>query len=162
MQALPGNTIGQAAFSLSGFGDPSAILRRAQGEVFGLCNMLEEIADSLPGKLDRRKCQLAATSIEPLLFDVHRFEESSIFPVARRELHRLGAPSQCIDRLEAEHVEDQGFAGELAAALGNAMEGGNFHADTLGYMLRGFFDSVRRHTAFERDYLLVLIDPDWR
>lgn len=153
---------GQTAFSLSCFGDPRAIFRRAQGEILGLCDILEEIADSLPDNLNRRKCRLAATSMEPLLFDIHRFEETTIFPLARRELHRLGAPCRCVERLEAEHAEDQGFAGDLALALNDAMESSAFHAELLGYMLRGFFDSVRRHTAFEREYLLVLIDPQWR
>lgn len=149
----------QAAFSLSCAGDPRSILRRAQGEMFGLCNVLEDIADSLPDNLDRRKCNLAVTSIEPLISEIHQFEERTIFPMARRELSRLGASNHCIKRLEAEHFEDQGYAGELTTALKNAMEGTSFHAEMLGYMLRGFFDSVRRHTAFERDYLLVLIDP---
>ncbi len=162
MPGMAGKSLGISDFSLSLFGNSSAILRRAQGEVLGLCNLLEEIADSLPDHLDRRKCQFAATTLEPLLFDVHNFEENSIFPMARSELKRLGAPSHCIDRLEAEHVEDQGFAGELASALEAAIVDSDFNADLLGYMLRGFFDSVRRHIAFERDYILVLIDPEWR
>ena len=150
---------GPAAFSMACAGDPRSVFRRAQGEILGLCDILEDIADSLPDNLDRRKCRLAATSIEPLIIDVHRFEEHTIFPMARRELSRLGAPNRCIRRLEAEHFEDQCYAGELSAALTDAIEGASFHAEMLGYMLRGFFDSVRRHTAFERDYLLILIDP---
>lgn len=149
----------QTAFALSCNGDPRAILRRAQGEVLGLCDILEDIADSLPDRLDRRKCKLAAATIEPLIANIHKFEEQTIFPMARRELWRLGAPNRSINRLEAEHCEDQGFAGELSGALSNVLEGGAFNPEMLGYMLRGFFESVRRHTAFERDYLLPLIDP---
>lgn len=158
MANAPAFISNQIAFSLSCAGDPRAMLRRAQGEMFSLCDILEDIADSLPDNLDRRKCRLAATSMEPLISDIHHFEEKTIFPMARRELVRLGSSNDCIERLEAEHFEDQGYAGELATALKHAMEGTSFHAEMLGYMLRGFFDSVRRHTAFERDYLLVLID----
>ncbi|MEZ5812529.1 MAG: hemerythrin domain-containing protein [Rhizobiaceae bacterium] len=150
---------GHTAFSFFCNGDPYAMLRRAQGEVLGLCNILEEIADSLPDRLNRRRCRLAASIVEPLLASVHEFEETTIFPMARRELWRLGASNNCINRLEAEHFEDQGYAGELAGALNNALESGAHNPEMLGYMLRGFFESVRRHTAFERDYVSLLIAP---
>ncbi len=30
--------------------------------------------------------------------------------------------------------------------------------EKLGYMLRGFFTGVRRHLAFEREYILPIIE----
>lgn len=148
------------AFALCCGGDLIAVLRRCQGEVLALCDMLEEIADSLPDKLDARRCRLAATTIEPVIRDIHRFEEMVVFPVVCRQLERYGASSRCIERLKAEHLEDQSFAGEVAYSLNRMIADPRvLHADMMGYMLRGFFESVRRHIAFERDYLLVLISP---
>lgn len=144
--------------SLPRRGDPRVIMRQTQGEILRFCDTLEEIADSLPGSIGSPKCQLAAEKIEPLIGSAHEFEESTIFPMAHRELMKLGASPDCIDRLKAEHLEDQSFASELATILRSGVDQSVIHAEMLGYMLRGFFESVRRHTAFERDYLMTLFD----
>lgn len=63
-----------------------------------------------------------------------------------------------LDRLLAEHVEDECFAGELTEAL--LLLGRNGSADNpeaLGFMLRGFFEARRRHVAFEREHVLPQI-----
>lgn len=139
-------------------GDPVAAFRRAQIRLLELCDLLESIADSLPSNLDRNRCAVAAGALESLLGTIHRFEEDVIYPLVQRELRRRGKPFHCIDRLCAEHCEDQGHAGELIAMLEQLASGDPpLQAETAGYMLRGFFVSMRRHLAFESDCLMALL-----
>ncbi|TIT74091.1 MAG: hemerythrin domain-containing protein, partial [Mesorhizobium sp.] len=63
-----------------------------------------------------------------------------------------------IQRLRAEHVEDECFADEITEillAIGHGERVDN--AEAIGFMLRGFFESLRRHIAFEREHVLPLI-----
>lgn len=61
-------------------------------------------------------------------------------------------------RLRAEHVEDECFAGEvteilLAIGHGETVE----NPEAIGFMLRGLFENLRRHIAFEREHVLPMI-----
>ena len=63
-----------------------------------------------------------------------------------------------IDRLKHEHFDDQCFAEELTEALrGLSQTRKPDNPDALGYMLRGFFEAVRRYVAFEREHLRQLV-----
>ena len=57
-----------------------AWLSRAHAEQLRLCDALEEIADSLPDKINRQKCIYAAKALGPLVRGVHRYEETVLFP----------------------------------------------------------------------------------
>ena len=60
-----------------------------------------------------------------------------------------------IARLKFEHVEDECFAEELTDTLTRLGSGdGSVNAEAAGYMLRGFFESIRRHIAFEQRFML--------
>jgi hypothetical protein len=62
-----------------------------------------------------------------------------------------------IDRLTEEHDTDEGLAIEIADALEEVTDGRlPQNAESLGYMLRGFFDSQRRHIAWENQVVLPL------
>nr|WP_312891188.1 hypothetical protein [Mesorhizobium silamurunense] len=55
-------------------------------------------------------------------------------------------------RLRAEHVEDQCFGDEVAETLVAIGHGDPIEpAEVVGFMLRGFFEGLRRHIAFERE-----------
>ena len=61
------------------------------------------------------------------------------------------------ERLKAEHREDMSYGEEVAEAL--LMVGTQRPvpgAEALGFMLRGFFGALRRHVAFEGDYVGVI------
>ncbi len=126
-------------------------LRLAQNEVLAMCELLEDIADSLPNHIDAKKCSKAADLLEPLIKREHRFEEDEIFP------HYAGsepakALKKTIERLRAEHLEDECHAEELSDALRKVSSSADtVSPETLGYMLRGFFEAIRRHIAFERE-----------
>ncbi|MFP1632106.1 hemerythrin domain-containing protein [Zhengella sp. ZM62] len=140
-------------------GDAIEAFARAHEDKLSLCQTLEEIADSLPDEVDKQKCKLAAREIWPLLRSVHSFEEKIIFPALADRLAHLSGIEQTIARLKSEHAEDECYAEELTDTLlllGAGDKGVNF--DAVGYMLRGFFESVRRHVAFEREIVLRLVN----
>jgi hypothetical protein len=128
--------------------------RQAHAEQLRLCAELEAIADSLPSNVDRRKCIAAAKALGPVIGGLHRYEEAVLFPELEispdaKDLART------IARLKVEHCEDEGFADELAERLQLLGAGaGSINMEATGYMLRGFFEAVRRHIAFEREHLL--------
>ena len=132
-------------------GLPRIDVERGHREVLRLCDELEAIADTLPASIDQLRCLAAAESLMPLLRACHRFEEDSVFPAY------LGAVGQAevVARLRREHVEDYCAAQELTEVLREAGRGHPVaNCEALGYMLRAFFGSVRRHVAFERDHVL--------
>src|SRR5262245_46711372 len=59
---------------------PAAVMKRAHFEKLRLCEVLEEIADSLPGRVDRLKCLGVANTLVPLLREIHKYEEDTVFP----------------------------------------------------------------------------------
>jgi hemerythrin-like domain-containing protein len=140
--------------------DPRASLGRwqqAHDEQLRLCNELEDIADSLPSTVNRQKCIYAAKALGPLIRGVHHFEDNILFPSF--EARMLASPdfAKTLARLKFEHFEDECFADELAERLLMLGIGrGEINMEATGYMLRGFFESVRRHIAFERDYFATL------
>lgn len=133
---------------------PAAVMRRAHDEKLRLCDALERIADALPS-VDRLTCLSTANAIVPLLRSIHQYEETIIFPVYEEAMVGRNANLASTRRLRAEHVEDECFADEvteilLAIGHGETVE----NAEAVGFMLRGFFESMRRHIAFEREHVL--------
>jgi hemerythrin-like domain-containing protein len=131
--------------------------QKAHDEQLQLCRALEEIADSLPGRVDRLKCMRAAETLCPLFKGVHQYEDTVLFPVLASRLPTLPDFDKTLTRLKFEHFEDECFAEELTerlVALGSGR--GDVNMEATGYMLRGFFEAVRRHIAFERDYFAAL------
>lgn len=130
-------------------------LAGAHREQLLLCDALEEIADSLPANVNRQKCIYAAKVLGPLIHNLHRYEEQVIFPHLAAQAGRAGALEATLNRLKFEHCEDECFAEELIDTLlklGSGAE--DVNAEAAGYMLRGFFETIRRHIAFEREHLL--------
>ena len=137
---------------------PSIVIERAHNEVLALCGCLEEIADSFPSRINQALCFSVAGKLVPLLSDVHRYEESILFPWLERAFPTKTMLHNSLRRLRSEHLEDEAFASEINEELLNIARGGQFQPETAGYMLRGFFESVRRHVACEREYLYELLE----
>ena len=135
-----------------------AMVELAHAEMLRLCGLLEEVADSLPASIDRHKCLMIASELEPLVRGIHRLEEEALFPTYRRALERQGKGSNSLERLIAEHVQDECFAGELTEALLLLGHDGTVeNPEAMGFMLRGFFEAKRRHVAFESEHVLAEI-----
>lgn len=138
-------------------GHPLSLLRHAQETKLALCDRLEAIADSLPSDVSRFECEAVARGIVPLLESTQRFEEEVVFPFCERLAPGNNSVAATFVRLKAEHREDMSYGEELAEAL---LTVGSQRpvpgAETLGFMLRGFFGALRRHVAFEQDYIGVI------
>ncbi len=131
-----------------------AWLDRAHAEQLALCRELEEIADSLPASINRQKCIYAAKALGPLIKGIHHYEETVLFPQLQANPDATEALGPTLERLKFEHCEDECFAEELTDALLKLGSGDWVNMEAVGYMLRGFFEGIRRHIAFEREHLL--------
>jgi len=139
--------------------NPIAALRKAHKEQLLLCDRLEEIADSLPDAVNRQKCIYAARALGPMIRGVHRFEEDVVFPLIADRLKDDEKIGPTLNRLRFEHCEDECFAEELTEALHDLGSGSpEINIEAIGYMLRGFFEAMRRHIAFESELLLPIGD----
>lgn len=126
-----------------------------------ICDDLEAIADGLPSRVDRLKCLLVANELVPLLRLCHSYEEKYLFPAFAGKNSNDAARTASIRRLKAEHVEDECAAQDLTDTLLAIGHGGAVaNPEAVGFMLRGFFDSMRRHVAFEREHVLPTIPAD--
>lgn len=122
-----------------------------------LCAALEDLADRLPVGVTSEHCRMLLQSVPPALRQFHEFEEKTVFPLLRQLSPDL---SDTLDRLSEEHFDDCSFAEEIEDRLSTLIaERDRDKVDSLGYMLRGLFAAMRRHIAFEREYLLPHLDP---
>ncbi len=129
-----------------------AQLRKAHHDKMALCDRLEEIADGLPDNIDRQICATTARASEPILKKAHAYEEEILSPALIKFHHGTLDQTMIFDRLRAEHYEDRCFGEEVRDVLMSYGEGKPIQAaDATGYMLRGFFESLRRHMAFEAE-----------
>lgn len=123
-----------------------------------LCDALEQIADQLPENLECQQCIEVAGSIYPTVKQSHEFEEKSLFPLLIDETQPDEETCKTIQRLHAEHWEDESFAFEVQDALIEfAQDPKHSNVEALAYMLRGFFEGVRRHVAFEWEHVVPTV-----
>lgn len=113
------------------------------GRLGELCDQLEAIADDLPRACPTR-CSRAAAQLTALVPAHHAFEFgvlAEVLGAGRREL---------LERILAQHAEDEGLALEIAMALEPLSAGAAPEEPvTLGYMLRCFFNNCRRTMLVE-------------
>jgi len=124
-----------------------------------LCRNLEKLADDLPNDVDLQNCLTLAKAITPILREAHEFEEKTLFPELKNRFSDDEQLMATLERLRFEHWEDESFADELRESLiGYATDQTPEVVNSLSYMLRGFFEGVRRHVAFEREHILPLLE----
>jgi len=125
---------------------------KGKTDQLALCDELEQIADSLPDQIDRSKCLHAATKLGPMIRSIHEFEEDVLFPALAAVRTNDESLAKTLERLRFEHCEDECFAEELTEALLELGRGSKtVNIEATAYMLRGFFEAVRRHVAAERE-----------
>jgi hemerythrin-like domain-containing protein len=122
-----------------------------------LCNMLEMVADTLPDNVDPQLCRYI---IDTLRFEIplhHRDEELGLFPLLEKRSVASDNIHDMLGRLALEHATDESFAAELMESL-EALSRGEIlpNPNMTGYMLRGFFESYRRHIHWENAVVLPL------
>jgi hemerythrin-like domain-containing protein len=80
-----------------------------------------------------------------------------LFPLLRERAREGSSLEAILSQLEAEHAADESLAHELADELQLLGDAGHArNPEMLGYMLRGFFERLRRHIEWETRLLLPL------
>ncbi|MBL0373208.1 hemerythrin domain-containing protein [Rhizobium sp. KVB221] len=132
--------------------------RDAHGLQLKMCDALEEIADSLPANIDRQMCIVTAKCMASLMREAHKMEETVLFSQLEALPDRPVEFSATVERLKFEHFADECYAEEIAERLLYLGAGGtDVNMEATGYMLRGFFEALRRHIAFEQEHLVRLL-----
>lgn len=133
--------------------------KESQDEQLALCDKLEEIADSLPDNVCRQSCIYTARALMPVVNRAHRLEEDLLFPLFEKSENTVSNTYTTLERLRIEHAGDECFVEELVDVLLSYGAGTpSQRAETTGYMLRGFFQGLRRHIAFENEILAPLLN----
>jgi hemerythrin-like domain-containing protein len=123
-----------------------------------LCDILEDVADSLPDRINHGKCQKIAEFIVPLIRRIHRYEEDQLFPAAARNSLSAPAFTATLELFKTEHCEDEYHAEELSEMLRDiCMSGTASNPEATGYLLRFIFEATRRHCQHELEFLSPLI-----
>lgn len=122
-----------------------------------LCDALEQIADCLPDNVDRGLCMQTARMLPTIISSAHELEENSLFSALEEADMGDFDPGPTLNRLRLEHAGDECFAEELSEVLMSWGRGAPANsADAMGYMLRGFFEALRRHIATEEELAAML------
>lgn len=123
----------------------------------GLCDVLESIADALPHTADTSLATIAVRILRNGLPEHVALEEGHLFPLLRRRNAGDQSCQKILLQLEHEHGSDEAFAYEIADELEQIAEAkAPKNAEMLGYMLRGFFVSLRRHIRWENATVIPL------
>jgi hemerythrin-like domain-containing protein len=122
-----------------------------------LCDWLESIADGLPFDVDPALCRRV---IDALLNDIplhHRDEEEGLFPLLEKRALPDDNIADILARLALEHAMDESFSAELLESLEELSDGRPIaNPNMVGYMLRSFFESYRRHIHWENAIIVPL------
>ncbi len=137
--------------------DPLALVEEDHALQLELCGLLEHLADCLPECVNGAVALSAADILRQGLGPHLQLEEEMLFPLLRRRAKADSALMAIVSQLEAEHAADEMLAHELADELQLVGQSGLArNPEMLGYMLRGFFERLRRHIAWETRLLLPI------
>jgi hemerythrin-like domain-containing protein len=146
--------------------DPLDIIAREHALQLELSKSLEFIADGLPAQVDRRLVREVTAILSRGLSAHFEMEERLLFPLLRQRANDDAALVAALDQLAMEHARDDDISAELVDELTVLAEQGRArNAEMLGYMLRGYFESQRRHIEWENAVVLpaarrLLTDQD--
>jgi hemerythrin-like domain-containing protein len=121
-----------------------------------LCDILEQIADGLPGPLDNTLTDVAVTSLRTCIKRHLALEEEYLYPMLRERAEPEDMAEDLLTQIATEHIADEGLAHETADQLEALERGRHGNAEMLGYMLRCLFVCRRRHIAWEDAVILPL------
>lgn len=141
--------------------DPLVAISREHAQERALCDTLEAIADALPSPPDPALCASLTRELDENLLRHHADEEVGLFPLLRARAHPEDRAEEILAHLEEEHAEAEALAAEVVATLeqlANAACGPPCasEAAVAGYVLRGFFQSRRRHLVWEEATVLPM------
>lgn len=122
-----------------------------------LCDVLEEIADALPGPIEPAQVEFATTVLRTSIGRHIAILTHLLFPVLRQRALASDEIKTFIGQITADNAADEVLAydtaDQLEAAADKRQAG---KPDMLAYMLRGMFEGRRRHIAWEMSVLIPL------
>lgn len=133
-----------------------------------LCDVLERIADRLPGSVDRATAIPAIGVLRKCLKWHITLQERYLLPMLVKRAQAGDSAEALSAQVAAEHTADEALAHDIADQLERAIERGRVeNPEMLGYMLHGFFECRRRHLTWEETVILPLAKrrlrgDDWR
>ena len=137
--------------------DPIGLIEQDHCWQIVLCDALEHIADTLPNNFDPDLLHLTGEALKTVISEHNRMEEQALFPLLAKRVRPDTEFSDMAAQLCSEHETDQALAHELAEQLEIIVTGrARQNAEMLGYMLRSFFVSLRRHISWENQTILPL------
>ncbi|MEM8774018.1 MAG: hypothetical protein AAGF53_03235 [Pseudomonadota bacterium] len=124
------------------------------GRVAIVCDLLEAIADSLPAPAAgacAEAARLCALEI-PRHFDE---VQNALIPVLREHVRQKSQWDLLLDQLERNIAEDNVRLEELIEVLWtfNDTKTRRLNSEALGYVLRGYFEGMRRQLSWEEAIL---------
>lgn len=135
--------------------DPLDRIAAEHGLQLELCDALELIADELPGRIDATLLREVINVLAHGMTPHFAFEEHALFPLLRRRASDDHPLMAALTQLETEHERDADLSQELVEQLRHLMlREEAMNPDMLGYMLRGYFESQRRHVEWENSIVL--------
>lgn len=139
--------------------DPLAFLEYDHKAQRALADLLESVADSLPDAVNQASAALAASLLRDSVVRRSTLEEAALFPLIEAQMPAGSPVRRAVGLARREQRDCAGRAIELAEELDLlASRGRARNADALGFMLRAFFDGLRRHL----DWIDIAILPHAR
>lgn len=126
--------------------DPLGYLEYDHKAQRALADLLEAVADGLPDQVNPASATLAASLLRDSVIRRTALEEETLFPLVEARAAEGSPLARAVALARREHRDCAGRAIELAEELDElAREGRARNPDALGFMLRAFFDALRRH-----------------
>ena len=139
--------------------DPLAYLEYDHRAQRALADLLESVADSLPDAVNQASAALAASLLRDSVVRRSTLEEAALFPLIEAQVPDDSPIHRAVVLARREQRDCAGRAIELAEELDLlAARGRSRNPDALGFMLRAYFDGLRRHL----DWIDVAILPHAR
>jgi len=149
--------------SLCRWGDHCDSVWQAEDSLFNVANISGVQVKKLENAGIRTMESLAGLTqsvIDSLQFEMplhHRDEELGLFPLIEKRALPVDNIHDILARLALEHATDESFAAELLESLEGLSEGRKLgNPEMVGYMLRSFFESYRRHIIWENTIVIPL------
>ena len=132
---------------------PLSIIEWERADQRRLCAMLDWLADSAAGGIDRAVCERAFVTLSRRLPVYHRNEEAVFALLAARGPGQLPV-AEFLELVRQDHAAHDCYAMEFGEVVLEFDAG--FNPGSVAAMLRGFSGAIRRHLAFEDSTLMAM------
>jgi hemerythrin-like domain-containing protein len=137
------------------FSNPLDAIVAAHAQQLVLCDLLERIADDLPFNADAEVAAVVRAYLQTEMQFHVRDEEEGLFPLLRQYPGEDSSFGESLDQFSTEHRSDARFCEEVVEILDVIVHGDELeNPDMAGYLLRGFFETQRRHIKWENKLVL--------